>query len=95
MSRRKRANPVRVATYNEENGDNEAIVPSNSYQFYNETLIDNCKRGQGNPIMIEKPVFEEMVRSLFCVFQGKNVNSFKSISIRYIFVFKNRLRLNL
>ena len=71
MSRRKRANPVRVATYNEENGDNEAIVPSNSYQFYNETLIDNCKRGQGNPIMIEKPVFEEMVRSLLWVSKKK------------------------
>jgi len=58
MSRRKRANPVRVSTYNDENGDNETIVPSNSYQFYNEALIDNCQRGQGNPIMIDKPVFE-------------------------------------
>jgi len=58
MSRRKRANPVRVSTYNEENGDNEAIVPNNSYQYYNDAFYDNCNRGQGKPIMIDKPVLE-------------------------------------
>ena len=65
MSRRKRANPVRVAAYVEE----KQKLPHVDESAISHADVENCKPGHGTPVFIEPPRLEERVWADFYIFQ--------------------------
>lgn len=61
MSRRKRANPVRVAAFIEEKPSlqHKPLVDEGDHGLHHHNDVENCKPGHGAPVFIEAPQLEE------------------------------------